>query len=498
MSKRTLRRVAQPDTRPIIEKMADIKKDDDVDPGLDLGSQELVLELRERAAGGMVSMGMDALEELCRQHMAEANPLVIVMAAGAVDVLSGTAYWRDPATVEDGWGDADTDTVADDGTADWDDASRELLAELRAGVKRGLTAMNVAAFARTCRERGAEVHPDAITQAAGRRATKNGVYLWYVPVRTADDSPAEPVAAEPAGDALLATGVEKEAALQRAMELDADLVPWSDGRDWDDGLVVREILQFGERLILDTYELGRRLIWAKKVIGHTKWSAWCEQNLPWGHSQIKNYMQVSAWLQPHKKLLGPAAKLGVKKLVELTRIPPELERELADEGTVNGKTLDELADMPYPQMRDHLKAEKKARALAEDALEHTRKRAEAAEVKLRELQARVGAIRTESSAELGKRLDQAQDKVDLALFDVALILDGAAGRWAELDDQAKARCAALLAYLRDMAQLLDCRHRNTIGEFVAGAEWPDQVLDDARAPALYPLPMELMPEVRGE
>ena len=451
----------------------------------DLGSQEVVLELLDRAAGGMLSMNMEALDALCKEHMAERAPLIIADAAGMVECVNGRVYWRDPVTVEDGWegsnADTDTDTVANDGTADWDDASRALLAERRGQVKGGLNAVNVAVFTRTCRERGALVSPDAITFAAGRKATKNGVYLWYMPVPTADDVPAEPVEAEPAGDTLLAAGAEKEAALQRAIELDANLVPWSDGRDWDEALVIREILQFGERLILDTYELGRRLIWAKKVIGHTKWGAWREQNLPWNQRQITNYMQVAAWLRPHQKLLKPAAKLGIKKLVELTRIPPELEQELADEGTVNGKTLDELAEMPYPEMRTHLKAEKKARAVAEDAADHNRLRAEKAEQRLQELQ---------------DRLDKVQDKLDLDLFDVSLILDGAAARWDTLNDRSKARCSALLSYARDMIQLLDCRARAARGEFVAGAEWPDEVLAEGGPTKVYPLPTELMPQLR--
>lgn len=480
--KRTLRRRTEPDTRPIIEKMAAIPKDArEPSVNLDLGSQEVVLELLERAEGGMVSMTMDSLVLLCQQHQAEAAPLLIADEAGMVDCVAGTVYWKrieeDGATVQPG---------------SLDPASERVVAILENMVSQGERKILVAEVEALCKELGAQAHPDAISLAAGRKATEDGAYLWFVP-------PARAQPDDDVGDSIpisIAPAAERENALAQAMALDADLIPWSDGRDWDEAVVVREILQFGERLILDTYELGRRLIWAKKVIGEKRWGTWCEANLPWAGRQVRSYMQVAAWLQPHQKLLGPAAKLGVRRLVELTRIPPELEQELTEQGTVGGKTLDELAEMPYPEMRDHLKAEKKARALAEDALEHQRKRADDAEKKLQELQAKVGAIRTESSADLGKRLDQAQDRIDLALFDVALILDGAAGRWAELDNQARARCTAMLAYLRDMAQLLDCRHRNSIGEFVAGAEWPDQVLDDGKAPAIYPLPKELMPELR--
>lgn len=171
----------------------------------------------------------------------------------------------------------------------------------------------------------------------------------------------------------------------------------SDGRFWNEELVVREILGHTEAIIVSAYEIGRRLLWAKEEVGHGRFEDWCADTLPFNLRTAQRYMQVAEFLVDNPKLLKPAAKAGLKKTLLLTTLAPDQLEELMSGGLVGEASIEDLDKVPYAKLQRDVRA-----------LRHTTERTEA------ELAARESELSKtkEAVAELSGALDvDAEDRL---------------------------------------------------------------------------------------
>lgn len=129
------------------------------------------------------------------------------------------------------------------------------------------------------------------------------------------------------------------------------LEPYSDGRIWEEHVVLAEIICHTETIIHSAYEIGRRLIWTKEVLGHGRFSSWCSDHLPFSERTIQNYMRVGEFLTNHPRLLKPLAKAGLKKTLLLTSLPTELLEEMVGDGHMAEVPVEMLGDVPYIELK---------------------------------------------------------------------------------------------------------------------------------------------------
>lgn len=167
------------------------------------------------------------------------------------------------------------------------------------------------------------------------------------------------MSALPLAPAAPATPVDAE--VLDPTELGLRLQPYSDGRLWEEHVVLAEIHVHAETIIHSAYQIGRRLIWTKEVLGHGAFGSWCEANLPFSDRTIRNYMRVATFLVDHPRLLQPLARAGLKKTLLLTSLPAELAQLVDDNGLVGEVPVEDLGDVPYVTLRkqvEQLRAEK--------------------------------------------------------------------------------------------------------------------------------------------
>ncbi len=283
---------------------------------------------------------------------------------------------------------------------------------------------------------------------------------------------------------------QREAALRDALENDLDLEPYSDGRDWDEKLVLTEIYFHVERMMTSVYEVGRRLVWAKKVLGHGRFEEWCDKHVPFSKRKTRQYMQVAAWLVPHQKMLKPAARLGVKKLVELTRLPPELETELAETGELGGVSVDEMADMTYTELKRHLDAERSVREKAEDEVSRLERQVAKKDEELTELRAQVGLVHTANELKVEELLDQMKKRFDEAMLGIGMNLSALGVRVGEgqFGPGTVARIRAFGDYIENYARLENCNLKHNAGDELYGDDWPMVDHEATGSEGTYPLP----------
>lgn len=135
------------------------------------------------------------------------------------------------------------------------------------------------------------------------------------------------------------------------VEIGHTLAPYSDGRIWEEHQVLTEICFHTEQIVHSAYEIGRRLIWTKEVLGHGQFLTWCEANLPFSMRTIQNYMRVANFLVANPRLLKPMARAGMKRALLLTSLPQELVDEVIADGNLAEVPLDELGDVPYVDLK---------------------------------------------------------------------------------------------------------------------------------------------------
>lgn len=139
------------------------------------------------------------------------------------------------------------------------------------------------------------------------------------------------------------------------------LTPYSDGRDWDERMVVSEISHHLGSMILHAYEAGRRLIWAKASINHGNWGTWLRDNLRISERSAQNYMAVAELLIAHPRLIEPASSMGLKKTLLLTGMPEEWLASVTSATEAPEGSFKEWEVMSYTDLKNQLNTVKRER-----------------------------------------------------------------------------------------------------------------------------------------
>lgn len=250
-------------------------------------------------------------------------------------------------------------------------------------------------------------------------------------------------------------------------ELGARLEPYSDGRIWNERLVLTEIHAYTETIVQSAYEIGRRLIWAKEVMGHGMFVEWCEKSLPFGGRTARNYMQVASFLLDHPALLQPLNKAGLKKTLLLTTLPPGTLEELVGDGQVAEISLEGIADIPYIELKKQVDALKTKRIELEDRLADTESQLEDARNAVADQAIQVSKI--DEHAE--RVINQQWAKFEGFVTDLEGALLVLVARWDDIHPSLRARVVGMVEGVRVHTEHAQLVLKNNIGEAMWGEEY---------------------------
>lgn len=249
------------------------------------------------------------------------------------------------------------------------------------------------------------------------------------------------------------------------------LEPYSDGRIWESATVLTEILAHTESMLRSSYEVGRRLLWTKEILGHGAFMTWCEANLPFSIRTVQNYMRIARFFVDHPGALRQLAKAGVKKTLLLTTLPSADIDDLLAGGQIADADIEDLADVPYLELKK--------------AVEKLRKEKDALEEKTASLEGdleRTRSVIADQAIERTKMDQYAETatKKNWAAFctmmeqlhrDMALLTD----RWDEITPAQRATLVGQVEAMRHHVANYDNMLRNKIGEEVYGAYFAEAI-----------------------
>lgn len=246
----------------------------------------------------------------------------------------------------------------------------------------------------------------------------------------------------------------------------------SDGRMWDGDLVAREILHYSEVAMQSAYEIGRRLLWAKEVLGYGRFEAWCAENTPHiSERSRQRYMQLSAYLLEHPKYVEPMARVGLVRAVRLiTQAPDQVELLLEQAGAIPEAEIEGMSELSYVEVRKRLDIVLKEKlALATDLEDRERQLAE----RNAELLAATTVVRNADDKAVESRIADLRKRMDRELGFLAVSMDQFAGAYDKLSPPVRADILGLMESLRRRIEIESLRLRLVIGEDVHGAEWAE-------------------------
>lgn len=219
---------------------------------------------------------------------------------------------------------------------------------------------------------------------------------------------------------------------------DAEMMALSDGRHWSPDIVVREILHHTEQMVISAFEIGRRLLWTKRVMDNRQFTAWCDKSLPFSGATCRRYMQCATFLLGHPELRQPLARAGLKKTLLLTTLPDDQLRELTESSTIAEIPLSELGDIPYMEL-------KRALLKSDGRAEELEKERDALERKLQKANARLAEYAQELTSdekEILGFIKKHHGEMETAILGRALFWDGIARSFEQLSPQLRAEAVA--------------------------------------------------------
>lgn len=241
----------------------------------------------------------------------------------------------------------------------------------------------------------------------------------------------------------------------------SSLMPYSDGREWDEQLCIREIGLHLESMVEHAYEAGRRLIWAKNSVGHGKWGEWIRTNLRISGDTAQRYMQVAEFLVRHPALLKPAMTAGMKKLLLLTEVPDQYIVNLIEcSGSPEGDA-ELLFAKSYPDLKAELSAVKRELTELKKKSAEESKELEVA----KEALADSSMLAFKAPEDIDKELDSIEDELNQWVKRARSKLLPLARDWASLDQRTRVRVVQLLK-----GASLHIEHEQLAVEDAAGQE----------------------------
>lgn len=149
-------------------------------------------------------------------------------------------------------------------------------------------------------------------------------------------------------DDLKAIEQSEEARLNRKMNIQI-AEKYLDGKSYNLDRITAELNVWIESMTQGCLAIGRRLLAVKQVEGHGKYLKWLEENFPLSPRTAQKYTQIALALEQRPDL-APIAKAGVSKAIALLELPEEYLEEAQQEGTLDGKPIDEFQAMSHREI----------------------------------------------------------------------------------------------------------------------------------------------------
>ncbi len=148
---------------------------------------------------------------------------------------------------------------------------------------------------------------------------------------------------------------------------------YHDGLPFDPDRVCRRIQSCGQIILENIVQIGKDLIWAKRVMPHGDFTHWLRVNVGMSRQRASEFMRIAQRVlhsgTPHvRQFLQHASGGGKHKMLALLDISDEEMAEAMEEDAFLDHSIDEVKSMPVRELRAALKSEKEGREQAEDAL----------------------------------------------------------------------------------------------------------------------------------
>lgn len=195
---------------------------------------------------------------------------------------------------------------------------------------------------------------------------------------------------------------------------DLDLHVLSGGQVFDADAVAMEIAHYGRIAMQAVFEIGKRLLWAKRELGHGQFEVWCGDSLPFTQRTARNYMRASRVLLNHPRLLESAERAGLKKTLALVthinQVADEHGRDMVDAALAEGHipesplVVDELEHLPYLELKKRLARRDSELGEAKDTLTKREQELERARTALADAAIDERSLEDQTAEELLKEL----------------------------------------------------------------------------------------------
>ena len=137
-------------------------------------------------------------------------------------------------------------------------------------------------------------------------------------------------------------------------DADVPTTTLADGRDWAQDLVVSEIASFQAQALICAFEIGKRLLWAKRELGHGRFEGWAEESLAMSGKTRRRFCQYALFFLRHPKLYGQLEGAPVKKILLLTSLPDGDIEAMSEGVSTAGVSMSDVATLPYVELKKRL------------------------------------------------------------------------------------------------------------------------------------------------
>lgn len=121
--------------------------------------------------------------------------------------------------------------------------------------------------------------------------------------------------------------------------------------------LVTEIKFFETQTVVSFWEIGKRLVKAKKQVKHGEWGDWLKNNLNYSSTTANNLMKVYNTF-PNSQ---PAGNLNFRQVLALTSVNEDIRKEILDKENLEEKTARETEEI----VRKYKEIEKENKNLKE-------------------------------------------------------------------------------------------------------------------------------------
>lgn len=264
-----------------------------------------------------------------------------------------------------------------------------------------------------------------------------------------------------------------------------------DGREFDEGVALREIHHHIEMGLLHALELGKRLLWVKGSLPYGAFGAWCKKHLKLQSTAISRHMEIARFFRRAPHLLQPLAKASLRQALLLASLPEQELAALTGDGTIAGISFEQMGKMSYAELEKAVRAARKAEVIATTQATAALREAEAAKAQLaahKQRLADVTGVAPKDTAEVDKLIADTFTQFNAMWENLGWRLDELARRAIELPPMQAAQIRGLYEAMHARADLEYMRSLDLAGQAVTGAEWREALERADAGGRTFPFP----------